>query len=168
MEDPPPRITFIIAGVLVAGFLVLLIVLLGTGGGNSNQTSTITTVATAATTTTMPRAATTTTASTPADVRASVIQVAQRSVLPVHCDSTNSGTNFLGNGFMTDRGVISASHVVAACPPGAVIGFGEPAGTVAAEDPSHDLARLSYQSTELITPPLLLQAAPATSASRWR
>jgi len=62
------------------------------------------------------------------------------SVLPVSCSDPNAGDRFVGTGFRTKYGVVTASHVVGACPSEATISFGYGYGTVTNDDPTHDLA----------------------------
>jgi serine protease Do len=112
-------------------------------------------------------AASTTTAVSP--VAGSVTAKVKRSVLPVSCSGPDGGNDFVGSGFRMRNGVVTASHVVAACPPGTTISFGNGNwGTVWTDDPSHDLALVLYQSpnnpapnTEPDPKPLPLESRPA-------
>jgi S1-C subfamily serine protease len=61
-------------------------------------------------------------------------------VLPVSCSDPNAGHSFVGTGFTTRNGVVTASHVVGACPSGTTLSFGYGHGTVSTDDPDHDLA----------------------------
>lgn len=71
----------------------------------------------------------------------------KRSVLPVFCSGANAADGFVGTGFRVSDGVVTASHVAAACPRATAISFeGETFGTVSADDPGHDLALVTYQS----------------------
>jgi S1-C subfamily serine protease len=78
-------------------------------------------------------------------VPASVIARVKRSVLPVSCFDPNAGDGFLGTGFRVGYGVVTASHVVSACPPSATIDLGYGDGAVLADDPTHDLALVTYR-----------------------
>jgi S1-C subfamily serine protease len=71
---------------------------------------------------------------------------AEKSVLPVFCFSPDTGPSFVGTGFMVTGGVVTASHVVAACPAGATIQFSPGGGSVVMADSRHDLALVSYES----------------------
>jgi S1-C subfamily serine protease len=83
-------------------------------------------------------AASTTTAAHP--VAGATTARVKRSVLPVSCSDPNAGHRFVGTGFRTTSGVVTASHVVGACPSEATISFGYGYGTVVTDDPTHDLA----------------------------
>ena len=105
------------------------------------------------------------TASTTAiPVAPSTIIAAEKSIVPESCrdviPNTNGGIIFGGTGFVTSAGVITASHPVASCAAGAIISFGEPSGTVTVTDTTHDLARVSFQSTGVHPPALQLESAP--------
>jgi len=104
-----------------------------------------------------------TTPTTATRVSGSTIIAVERSVLPASCKdqipNTNGGMIFGGTGFVTSTGVITASHPVANCAAGAIISFGEPSGTVEVTDTTHDLALVSFQSTESHPPALQLEPA---------
>lgn len=135
-----------IQAVGIAGFFAL--VLVGCGGRTTALTGTV------ASPKPSPPAAT---SSTPF-VRASVITKAVGSIAEVEC--ANGGqTSFLGSGFVTTAGLVTASHVVGACVGGAL-------GTVAVhlpdlrgevqtfstvirrDDPTDDLALLQLGTAE--------------------
>lgn len=63
---------------------------------------------------------------------------------------------------------MTASHVLAACPPARTIQLGDGTGTVSANDPAHDLAHLTYQRPDVLRnsrnpdpKPLQLESRPA-------
>jgi S1-C subfamily serine protease len=102
-------------------------------------------------------------------VSKSVEAIAEKSVVPVLCDNplpglTSSTENgFTGTGFKVTHGVVTASHVVAACSTGATsfhIGPGDASGSVSMRDPTHDLALLTYQSFEASPHPLHAESVP--------
>jgi S1-C subfamily serine protease len=131
-------------------------VLVGCGG----QTEAVTVTRPAPPSTVAP--STVTTAATP--VPQSVTASAKKSVLPVVCGSPNTAeVDFEGTGFKVTRGVVTASHVVAACAAGAPIwfqiGFGSASGSVSTDDPTHDLALATYQSPDPSPQPLRAEAA---------
>jgi S1-C subfamily serine protease len=90
-----------------------------------------------------------------------------RSVLPVSCSDPNAGDGFVGTGFRTKNGVVTASHVVGACPSGTTISFGYGYGTVSTDDPTHDLAVIDQvevytnPDTDPNPKPLQLEPRPA-------
>ena len=45
------------------------------------------------------------------------------SVVPVFCSGPDTPDDFVGTGFSLRNGVVTASHVVAACPSGTTISF---------------------------------------------
>lgn len=68
----------------------------------------------------------------------------------------------MGTGFVVRGGVVTASHVVASCPPGATFAFGRNLyGTVTLYDPAHDLALLAFKGTGFAPPALRLESASA-------
>jgi S1-C subfamily serine protease len=73
----------------------------------------------------------------------------------------------VGTGFRTKNGVVTASHVVAACPSGTTISFGYGYGTVFTDDPTHDLAVVDQMEaypnpgTDANPKPLQLEPRPA-------
>ena len=109
----------------------------------------------------------------------SVVARAEKSVVPVVCInpapglSAFAGTGFTGTGFKVTRGVVTASHVVAACsaetalsyscPDGATIEFyigpGDGCGSVSRHDPAHDLALLTYHTSRASPHPLQAESA---------
>jgi S1-C subfamily serine protease len=136
-------------------------VLVGCGG----QTKTVTVVTSAPSLTAAPSIVT-----TRSPVAGTVIARVKRSVLPLSCDTPNDpvGTGFVGTGFRVRNGVVTASHVVAACSPGTTISPGDGTGTVSTDDPTRDLALLTYQSPpfqeQSLNPnpkPLRLESGPA-------
>jgi len=89
----------------------------------------------------------------------------KRSVTPVFCSGPNA-KSFVGTGFRVRDGVLTASHVVAACPPEATISLGWGTGGFVWTDRTHDLARLTYAeylhpNTDPDPPPLRLETKPA-------
>jgi S1-C subfamily serine protease len=103
-----------------------------------------------------------TTSTTATRVSGRTIIAAERSVLPENCKdqiNANGGVIFGGTGFVTATGVITALHPVAGCAAGAIISFGEPSGTVEVNDTTHDLALVSFHSTESHPPALQLESA---------
>ena len=98
-----------------------------------------------------------------------VTSMVKASVLPVFCPGSDAGDGFEGTGFWVRNGVVTASHVVAACPPGTTIDVGDGlGGTVSTDDRSHDLALVTYQSLGYRAPntspdpkPLRLESRPA-------
>jgi S1-C subfamily serine protease len=72
----------------------------------------------------------------------------EQSVLPVSCFSPNAGADFVGTGFVVRTGVVTSSHVLAACPPATTIQLGGTPGTISTNDPTHDLALVTYQSPD--------------------
>jgi S1-C subfamily serine protease len=124
----------------------------------------VTVTVTSPSATTVPATPTTpTTTAATALVSRSTILRAEKSVLPESCESqsanANKGAIFAGTGFATSTGVITASHAVANCAAGAVISFGAPTGTVEVNDTTHDLALVSFHSTESHPPTLRLEPA---------
>jgi S1-C subfamily serine protease len=93
----------------------------------------------------------TSTTTTVRSVAEAVIVRVRRSVLPVSCAGPNGGDRFVGTGFRAKNGVVTASHVVAACPSGTTISFGYGSGSVSTDDPTHDLALID-QSEVLPNP----------------
>jgi S1-C subfamily serine protease len=91
----------------------------------------------------------------------------RRSVLPVSCSETNAGDGFVGTGFTTEDGVVTASHVVGDCPSGTTLSFGYGYGTVSSDDPTHDLALVGHielypnQVGDPNAKPLQLEPRPA-------
>ena len=98
-----------------------------------------------------------------------VISMVNRSVFPIFCSGPAAGDGFVGTGFWVRNGVVTASHVVAACPRGATISDGDGTdGTVSTDDPAHDLALVTYQGpgyprqrTDPSPRPLGLESRPA-------
>ena len=138
-------------------------VLAAVPAGCGGQTKTVTVVTCAPALTAAP---TTTTAASP--VPEPVMARVERSVLPVSCSSQNAGSGFVGTGFRVRNGVVTASHVVVACPPGTTIRPGDGTGTVSTDDPTRDLALVTYQSPAFpqrsLDPnpkPLRLESRPA-------
>lgn len=91
-------------------------------------------------------------------------------VTPVFCSGPNA-KSFAGTGFRVSDGVVTASHVVAACPREATISLGFGTGGIVSTDPNHDLALLTY--TEYPNPgtdpdptPLRLETKPAYVGQR--
>jgi len=88
----------------------------------------------------------------------------RRSVLPVSCFDPNAGDGFVGTGFRMKNGVVTASHVVGACPSGTTISFGYGYGTVSIDDPTHDLAAVDqvavYPNPDTDPDPKTLQIEP--------
>ena len=118
---------------------ILIAVLAGCGG--QAETVTVegsTPSATAASSTTSP----------PRPAVGPVTARVEKSVLPVSCSNPNLGSDFAGTGFRVRTGVVTASHVLVACPPAATIGLGDGTGTVSTNDTTHDLALLRYQSPD--------------------
>ncbi len=71
----------------------------------------------------------------------------EKSVLPVSCSSLDgAGSGFVGTGFMVRTGVVTASHVLAACSRTGPIFLGDGTAGVWADDPTHDLALGTYES----------------------
>jgi S1-C subfamily serine protease len=118
---------------------VLIAVIAGCGG----QTKTVTGVGSAPAATAAPS---TTSAASP--LPGMVTSRVERSVLPVSCSSSNALFGFEGTGFRVRTGVVTASHVLAACPPATTIRLGDGIGTVSSNDPTYDLALVTYQSPE--------------------
>lgn len=142
-------------------------------------------------TATVTRAPPSTAASLTAATRAtpvsnSVVASAEKSVVPVVCENpvprlTPADNGFTGTGFKVAHGVVTASHVVAACSPEATvtyacqdgatilffIGPGAYArGCVSRHDPTHDLALLTYQDSQASPRPLQAErAAPYVGES---
>lgn len=90
-------------------------------------------------------------------------------MLPVSCSSTEAEPGFVGTGFRVRTGVVTASHVLAACPRATTIGLGDGTGTVSTNDPTHDLALVRYESPEIPQnsrnpdpKPLQLESRPAS------
>jgi S1-C subfamily serine protease len=102
-----------------------------------------------------PSAVTTTATAVPERVAAS----AEQSVLPVSCFSDADPGFAVGTGFIVTSGVVTASHVVATCPAGA-IGFAPGSGAVLVVDSRHDLALVSYEGPPWLNPqPLQTESA---------
>lgn len=119
---------------------VLLMVVAGCGG----QARTVTVVASDPAATGAPST------SRPAGpVPRPVTSRVEKSVLPVSCFDPTAGSVFVGTGFRVRTGVVTASHVLAACPPATTIGLGDGTGTVATNDPTHDVALVRYQIPEI-------------------
>jgi S1-C subfamily serine protease len=86
----------------------------------------------------------------------------EKSVLPVSCFGLNTGPVFVGTGFRVRTGVVTAAHVLAACPPATTIGQGGGNETVLTSDPTHDLALVTYHSWfHAPDSPLQLESRPA-------
>jgi S1-C subfamily serine protease len=85
-------------------------------------------------------------------------------VLPVSCFDPNAGDGFVGTGFRMKNGVVTASHVVGACPSGTTISFGYGYGIVSIDDPTHDLAAVDqvevYPNPDTDPDPKTLQIEP--------
>ena len=99
--------------VVLGGVLAALL------AGCGDQTKPVTVVTSAAS---LKPAPSTVTVARPVPGR--VISTAKRSVLPVSCSGPNAADGFVGTGFRVSHGVVTASHVVAACPPATTISFG--------------------------------------------
>jgi S1-C subfamily serine protease len=66
-------------------------------------------------------------------------------VLPISCFNPDAGSGFVGTGFRFRTGVVTASHVLAGCPPGTTVQLGRIGiETVSTNDPTHDLALVTY------------------------
>jgi hypothetical protein len=108
----------------------------------------------------------------PAAVSASVVASASASVTQVQCISQDGDTgtnNFaFGTGFQAADGVVTASHVVAACANGgqgqASLRGGQVVVAVGADDAAKDLALLLH--TDAATRPLHLETQPAYVGER--
>jgi hypothetical protein len=103
----------------------------------------------------------------PASVSASVVASASASVTEVQCVSQDGETDTndfaFGTGFQAAAGVVTASHVVAACANSgqgqASLRGGQVIVAVAADDPARDLALLRHPNSG--TRPLPLETQPA-------
>lgn len=130
---------------------VLLEVLLG-GCGGQTRTVTKTTTSTTTASTTVARS------TAPGHVPTRVIARVVPSIAEVECDNGGQ-TNFLGSGFVTAAGLVTASHVVGPCIGGAIgtvaIDLPELPGYVQSfdsrirrDDPTDDLALLQLGTAE--------------------
>lgn len=73
----------------------------------------------------------------------------EKSVLAVTCGGPNDAVSgFVGTGFRIKTGVVTASHVLGACPQGATFGLGDGTGTLSTSDPNHDVALMGYQGPD--------------------
>ena len=109
--------------------------------------------------------AATTTAASP--MAGPVTAKVRRSVVPVFCSGPDTPDDFVGTGFRMRNGVVTASHVVAACPSGTTISFGNGNwGAVSTDDPRHDLALVTYQSPDNPAPNTDSDPKPLRPASR--
>lgn len=160
----PPARTAALGGVLAA-------VLAGCGGQTGTLTGDASDPALTAVAGDTSAPALTVMPSTPSSARPVPGAVTGRvtgSVLPVSCSADpNAGDGFVGTGFRTKHGVVTASHVVGACPSGTTISFGYGYGTVSIDDPAHDLAVVDQSGvypnpdTDLSPKPLQLEPKPA-------
>ena len=100
------RTALIVRRIALAGVLILVIA--GCGGQ-------VTTVTDGGSTPAATAASSTTTAARP--LPGPVISSVAKSVLPVSCFNTDSASGLVGTGFRFRTGVVTASHVLAACPP---------------------------------------------------
>jgi S1-C subfamily serine protease len=135
---------------------VLIVAIAGCGG----QARTVTVVGSGPGTTAAP-------SSTPAASPAGwpVTARVKPSVTPVFCSGPNADS-FVGTGFRVGHGVVTASHVVAACPRGTTISLGLGTAATVSTDPTHDLARLTYEAypnpnADPDPTPLRLETKPA-------
>jgi S1-C subfamily serine protease len=98
-----------------------------------------------------------------------VIARVEKSVRSALCYAPGVSDHLIGTGFIIASGLVTASHVVAACPAGTEILVGldtapGPAnsGTVSIDDRTHDLALVTYQPLDSSRQrPLRLESAPA-------
>jgi S1-C subfamily serine protease len=102
----------------------------------------VTTVTDAGSTPAATAASSTTTAAKP--LAGPVTSMVEKSVLTVFCFNPNPPSGFVGTGFKVRTGVVTASHVLAACPPATPFQLGVGSGTVYTNDPTHDLALVTY------------------------
>ena len=99
-------------------------------------------------------------------VRWPVTARVKRSVLPVSCSAPDTANEFVGSGFRVSDGVVTASHVVADCPPRTTFSLGSGSGGAVSTDATHDLALLGYEKywnpgTDANPTPLRLESRPA-------
>jgi S1-C subfamily serine protease len=143
---------------------VLILVVAGCGG----QAKTVTGVGSALAATAAPS-----NSKAASPVPGPVTSRVEKSVLQVYCFSGVPGSGFVGTGFRVRTGVVTASHVLVACPPATTIGLGDGTGTVSINDRTHDLALLWYQSPDPLRnsrnpdpKPLQLESRPAYVGER--
>jgi S1-C subfamily serine protease len=127
-------------------------VLVGCGG----QTKTVTVTRPAPPLTAAPSAITTTATPVPKSIAAS----AEKSVLAVNCFVPTTGSSYFeGTGFKVASGVVTASHVVAACPTPTIV-FGGASGYLKVVDSRHDAALVTYVDSPGSSPqPLRAESA---------
>lgn len=70
-------------------------------------------------------------------------------MLAISCYSPDADSVVVGTGFRVRGGVVTAAHVLAACPRGSTIDLGDGIGTFSTDDPTHDLALVGYQPPEV-------------------
>lgn len=97
-----------------------------------------------------------------------VIARVEESVLPISCLNADVGSGLVGTGFRVRTGVVTASHVLASCPPATPFRLGAGTGAVFTKDPTHDLALVTYLRPEFVAnnrdpdpKPLQLESRPA-------
>lgn len=157
------RTALIVRRIALAGVLIVVI----SGCGGQTKTTPIVGSAPAAT-----AASSTTTAARPLSGR--VISKVAKSVLPVSCFNTDPASGLVGTGFRFRTGVVTASHVLAACPPATPFQLGaggegrDPPviGSVSTNHPTHDVALVTYvwqdpQGTRDPPKPLQPESRPA-------